>query len=322
MKTFRALLITAALFGTSFALHSEPASHMVSGVNAIVHDSVITFQEVDIFAAPAVDVAKRQFRGDYDGFNKKVNDLRGESLDQLVQRQLVLHDFEASGYNLPESIIDEAVKDRVRERYGDQRTLAKTLQAQGITRERFRQQMREQIIVEALRSKNVSSEVIISPRKIEKYYNEHATNYAVEDQVKLRMIVLNKSADKDEKARQLADEIVAKLKDGAKFTEMASVYSQGSQRAQQGDWGWGTRSSLKKELADVAFTLKAGEVSPVIETPTAIFIMLVEEIKPAHMRPLNEARDEIEKNLLVDERARLDRQYTDKLKKKTFVRYF
>jgi len=310
--------MTAALLGLSLSLHAE----LASGINAIVHDSVITFQEVDIFAAPAVDVARRQFRGDREGFMKKVTDLRGESLDQLIQRQLVLHDFEASGYNLPESIIDEAIKDRIRERYSDQKTLTKTLQAQNITRERFRQQMRDQIIVEALRSKNVSSEVIISPRKIEKYYNEHATNYAVEDQVKLRMIVLNKTAESDPKTRGLADEIVTKLKDGAKFTEMASVYSQGSQRAQQGDWGWGTRTSLKKELADVAFTLKPGEISPVIETPNAMFIMLVEENKPAHMRPLTEARDEIEKNLLVDERARLDKQYTDKLKKKTFVRYF
>lgn len=301
-------------------LRAQPK--LASGITAVVHDSVITSQEVDIFAAPAVDVAKRQYRGDVDGFFKKVDSLRGESLDQLVQRQLVLHDFEASGYNLPESIIDEAIKDRIRERYSDLKTLTKTLQAQGITRERFRQQMREQIIVEALRSKNVSSEVIISPRKIEKYYNEHATNYAVEDQVKLRMIVLNKSAATDLKARELADEIVAKLKDGAKFTEMASIYSQGSQRAQQGDWGWGTRTSLKKELADVAFALKPGEISPVIETPTAMFIMLVEEVKPAHMRPLADARDEIEKNLLVEERARLDKQYTDKLKKKTFVRYF
>ncbi len=318
MKTFRAFLIAAALLAMSLPLRAE----LASGVKAIVHDSVITYQEVEMFAAPALDVAKRQFRNDRAGFEKKFNELLGESLDQLVERQLILHDFKAAGYNLPESIIDEAVKDRIRERYGDRKTLAKTLQAQGMTYERFRQQMRDQIIVEALRSKNISSEVIISPHKIEKYYNQSATNYQVEDQVKLRMIVLNKTGADDTQSRKLADDIETKLKDGAKFTEMASVYSQGSQRTQQGDWGWGTRASLKKELADVAFTLKAGEISPVIETSTALFIMLVEEVQPAHVRPLTEVRDEIEKNMLVDERARLDKQYTDKLKKKTFVRYF
>ncbi len=317
MKTLRAFLI-AGLLALSLPLHAE----LASGIKAIVHDSVITYQEVDLFAAPAVDVARRQFRNDREAYSKKLNELLTDSLDQLVERQLILHDFNASGYNLPESIIDEAVKDRVRERYGDRKTLTKTLQAQGMTYERFRQQMRDQIIVEALRSKNISSEIIISPHKIEKYYNEHSTNYMVEDQVKLRMIVLNKTGESDTETLKLANDIEAKLKDGADFKEMASVYSQGSQRAQQGDWGWVQRSVLRKELSDVAFTLKSGERSSVIETPKACYLMLVEDTKPAHIRPLSEVRDEIEKNLLVDERARLDRQYTDKLKKKTFVRYF
>jgi len=315
MKTFRSLLVVAALLALSRPLHADPPK-IASGIQAIVHDSVITYQEVDLFAAQAVDVASRQFRNDREGFKKKLDDLREESLKQLVERQLILHDFAAAGYNLPESIIDEAVKDRIRDRYGDRKTLTKTLQAQGMTYERFRQQMREQIIVEALRSKNISSEIIISPKKIERYYNEHATNYQVEDQVNLRMIVLNKPIEADTEQKKLADDIIVKLKEGANFTEMAKVYSQGSQRDKSAYW---TRSSLKKELADVAFTLKAGEFSPVIETPKTVCILLVEENKPAHISPLAEVRDEIEKNLLVEERARLDKQYTDKLKKKTFV---
>ena len=103
---------------------------------------------------------------------------------------------------------------------------------------------------------------------------------------------------------------------------MASIYSQGSQRGQGGDWGWVERSVLRKELAEVAFSLKPGERSSVIETPQACYIMLVEETKPAHVKPLNEIREEIEKSLLVAERSRLAAQYIDKLKQKTFIRYF
>jgi peptidyl-prolyl cis-trans isomerase SurA len=318
MKTNRALLVAGCLLALSLPLHAE----MATGVKAIVHDSVITYHEVEVFAAPAIDVARRQFRTDREGLNKKITELLAESLDQLVERQLILHDFQAAGYNFPEAIIEEAVQEKIRERFGDRKTLTKTLQAQGMTYEKFRQQMRDQIIVEALRGKNISSEIVVSPHKIEKYYNEHTKDYEVEDQVKLRIIVLNKSGETNTDARTLADDILVKLKGGASFTEMASVYSQGSQRGQGGDWGWADRSTLRKELADVAFTLKPGEISPVIETKSSCFIMLVEETKPAHVRPLNEIRDEIEKNLMVDERARLAKQYADKLKKKTFVRYF
>jgi peptidyl-prolyl cis-trans isomerase SurA len=313
----RTAVLLAALL-----LAGNVRSELASAVKAIVHDAVITYQEVQIFAAPAIETARRQFAGDRDGFNKKANELLAESLEQLVERQLILHDFKAAGYNLPESIIEESVQDRIKERYGDRKTLTQTLKEQGMTYEKFRQQIRDQIIVEALRAKNISSEIIISPSKIEKYYQEHAQNYQVKEQVKLRMIVLNKTEGTGTNTVLLGQEIVGKLKQGASFAEMATVYSQGSQRGEGGDWGWADRASLRAELADVAFKLKAGEFSPVVETREACFIMLVEDTKPAHTRPLAEVQDEIERNLLVAERARLAAQYIDKLKKKTFVRYF
>lgn len=311
-----AVLLAAAV------LAANARAELASGIKAIVHDSVITYQEVQLFALPAIETASRQYRDDRDALAKKINDLLSDSLEQLVERQLILHDFKAAGYNLPETIIEESVQERIRERYGDRKTLTQTLKAQGTTYEKFRQQLRDQIIVEALRSKNISSEIIISPSKIEKYYQEHAPDYQVEEQVKLRMIVLNRAGASDTNTLARGEEIVSKLKEGASFAEMASVYSQGSQRGDGGDWGWGTRTSLRKELADVAFNLKAGEISPVIATPEACFIMKVEEIKPAHTRPLAEVHGEIERNLQVAERARLGNQYIEKLKKKTFVRYF
>ena len=317
MRVQKAVLVAAALMFTAGS-----QAELASGIKAIVHDSVITYQEVELFAAPAVETARRQYRNDRDAFMGKVNELLANSLDQLVERQLILHDFKASGYNMPASIIEESVKDRIKDRYGDEKTLIQTLKAQGLTREKFKQQMRDQIIVEALRAHNISSEIIISPSKVEKYYQEHAADYQVEDQVKLRMIVLNRSGEADTNAVKLAEEIVTKLKEGASFAEMASVYSQGSQRGDGGDWGWGTRSSLRKELADAAFSLKEGEISPVIETANACFIMKVEEIKPSHTRPISEVHEEIERNLLAQEKARLSDLYIAKLKKKTFIRYF
>src|SRR5260370_32595127 len=199
----------------------------------------------------------------------------------------------------------------------------KTLEAQGMTYEKFREQIRDQIIVEALRQKNISSEIIISPHKVETYYEAHRDEYKVEDEVKLRMIVLNKTVETDAPpARQVAEEILRKLGEGASFEDMAKVYSQGSQRKEGGEWGWTEKSALRKELAEVAFTLKSGERSGVIETPEACFLMLVEDQRTAHNKPLSEVRDQIENHLLLDERNRLEKQWIERLKKKTFFRYF
>jgi parvulin-like peptidyl-prolyl isomerase len=79
---------------------------------------------------------------------------------------------------------------------------------------------------------------------------------------------------------------------------------------------------LRPELADAAFKLKSGQLSDVIDTPEACYVMLVEDARISHTKTLPEVRDQIEKNLLLEERNRLEKQWIDKLKKKTFFRYF
>jgi parvulin-like peptidyl-prolyl isomerase len=198
----------------------------------------------------------------------------------------------------------------------------KTLQSQGMTAEQFRKQVREQYIEQALRSQNVQKEIFISPYKIEKYFLAHQDEFRLEDQIKLRMIVLSKTTPDDTNALKLAGEIQAKIKDGTPFAEMAAVYSQGSQQHQGGDWGWVQRSVLRKELADVAFTLPPGQVSEVVDTSDTCYLMFVEEKKPAQVKPLTEVSQSIEKTLRIQEQAKLRKQWIEGLKKKTFIRYF
>ena len=182
-------------------------------------------------------------------------------------------------------------------------------------------QLREQKIVEYLRYKNSYGEIIISPHKIEKYYNEHSGNYQVKDQAKLRMITLNKSGETNGQLQALATEIEGKIRAGTAFAEMAQTYSQDSYRQQGGARGWVERGELREAIDAAAFKLKAGE-TVTVETPESFYVLLAEEVKPAHVRPLNEIRVEIEKSLLDSERDRLALEYVNKLRRKTYVAYF
>jgi peptidyl-prolyl cis-trans isomerase SurA len=320
MKLLYACLLTLlCTCGPVLSVRAE----LVNGIKAVVHTSVITRAEVESDVLLLANEYQRLYVGQPAVFNQKIEAAFKESLDQSIERQLILRDFISSGYNLPESVIDEVVQREIKGSFGDRATLTKTLQARGITYEKWRQQARERFLVNQLRLKNIYQETVISPYKIENYYNEHKTTYQVEDQVKLRMITLNKGdEDETEAARGLAQEILVKLKAGAAFSEMATIYSQGAQRSQGGDWGWAERKTLRSELADVAFKLKPGELSEVVETPQALFIMLVEDQRLSHSRPIAEVREEIEQALLKLERDRLQKKYVEKLRKKTFVRQF
>lgn len=317
MKRFRFIPVLAALIGLPAVARAETAD----GVKAVVNDKVITYAEVEEYARDAANALRQQYGSEPEVFQQKLNALMLDAMNQLVENELILHSFDTEGYQLPDSAMDEIVQDRIKEQFGDRVTLVKTLQARGMTYEQYRQQVRDQYISSALRRQKVQGETIISPAKIMNYYHAHEADFKLEDQVKLRMIVLNKTSPADTNAAAFAREIQAKLKDGATFAEMASVYSQGSQQHQGGDWGWVERSVLRKELGEVAFSLAPGQVSDLIDTPDAIYVMLVEDKKTAHAKPLADVRAEIEKTLRVQEQARLQKQWIDGLKKKTFIRY-
>ncbi|MBE0545053.1 MAG: peptidyl-prolyl cis-trans isomerase [Verrucomicrobia bacterium] len=326
MRFNRAILLAVAvgIFG-----HPLPAQLPPNGIMAIVHDTVITREEVDQLSRNAILESLRRYSRQPEVLNQKVAEVRGEALERLVEDRLILHEFATAGYNLPESLVEEYVQERIRAEFGDRVTLTKSLQEEGLTTEKYRQRVRDRFVIQQMRHKNVSSEIIISPSKIENYYLAHQDEFRVEERVKLRMIMLGKpsAADADQ-VRELAREIALKLKEGAAFTEMAAIYSQGRQGREGGDWGWVQRfnedgaSVLRQELAEVAFSLKPGEFSDVIDLPEAVYLMLVEDKRLANVRPLSEVRDEIEAAMLTKERERLQRLWIERLKTKTYVRYF
>jgi peptidyl-prolyl cis-trans isomerase SurA len=316
MKTFP--LILAALLGAAVSAVADPA--VIDGIKSVVSSQVVTFAEVEDYCRPAADALRRQYASEPDVFRSKLNVAFNDGLTNLIERQLILRSFETDGYKLPDSVIDELVQERIHERFGDRVTFMKTLQAQGLTVEQFRKQVREQYIEAALRNQNVQREIFVSPTKIENYYLANQDEFRVEDEIKLRMITFAKSTPDDTNVLKLAREVQAKIKDGTPFAEMASIYSQDAQ-SQGGERGWMQHSVLRKELAEVAFGLQTG-ATELVDTPDTCYLLLVEDKHAARVRPLTEVAADIEKILRVKQQAKLQKQWLDGLAKKTFIRYF
>jgi peptidyl-prolyl cis-trans isomerase SurA len=377
MRVISGILAFVAFVGAAAQVRAE----LVSGIEAVVHDSIVTREEVEGMTAQAADTLWRTYRSQPEVLNKKLSEARNENLEELLERQLILRDFK-TGYNFKvedvekeiQKEIDRQIQDEIRANYnGSRMVMLQTLQSHGITYERHRQQLHDKIIVGFLRQKNISSELIVSPHKVEVYYQDHQDDFKVKDQVKMRMIVLkNPVAAESAQVQKRAEEILTKLKEGATFAEMATIYSEGSQRNQGGEMGWAEVPGLSMGLRDMANALQPGQHSKVASRssgddywvceyengqPTVgrhyatdpatkkekvteerpfssaadatnlppaqeFYIMLVEEKKPAHVKPLNEVRDQIEKDLLDKEQKRLKDQWIGRLKKNTFVRYF
>ena len=304
------------------ALAAEP--QRVNGLLAIVDQEVITYKDLMQYIAPAVETLMRTYANQPEVLRQRLQDTQREGLDQLIERKLILHEFDRLGYNLPESIIDDRVKERLRERFGgDRAAMTKTLQSQGMTYESYRRQIREEFIVGALRAKNLGHDIIISPHRIEQYYAENLDKFKTKDQVRFRAIMLKTAPVRTADAtRRLGSEILLQLEQGSGFAELASVYSEDDYRSQGGFRGDKERHELRAELAEVLFALKPGQHSGLVEIGDTFWIVLVEDLKKNYVKTLPEVRDEVAATLQAEEQSRVAREWIDRLKTKSFVRYF
>ena len=84
-------------------------AELADGINAIVNDKVITYQEVREYSGPAVDVLQREYADQPDMFQQKLNDTLRDGMETLIENQLILHEFDTKYNPLPDSAVDQIV---------------------------------------------------------------------------------------------------------------------------------------------------------------------------------------------------------------------
>jgi peptidyl-prolyl cis-trans isomerase SurA len=308
-------------------------AQIVDGIAAIVNDKVITFSEVK----KRVDQTERLLKETYNGpeLVDKVKEARLKALNAEIERQLIIQDFFKQGYFVPENIVEDRLKDVISSQFdGDRSAFIKTLLANGISLENYRTELREQIVVQYMRQKNVTTAVIVSPYRIEQYYQENIKQFVQEEQIELRLIFLRKSVFKETRTNakgekeeydpqeEIMKELLSKLDGGASFAELARSYSEGPKREDGGNFGWLTRDTLRGEIRDAAFALKPGQYSRIIATDDGYYILRVEDRRQAAVQPMADVRAQIEKTLIQEERQRLQQEWIDSLRSKAFIKMF
>jgi len=312
-----------------FLFQSLPArADLITGVAVVVNDSVITRGEILERRDEEAPTLAMRFRTDQTAYQQAMLRLQDQVVEGLIQDKLILHAYVTSGYvtNVVEAFIDDEIQRRIkRDYYGDRTRLIQSLHAKGQTYEMYRREQREKIIIEIMNDQNVSNprKILISPLKIEQYYHAHMDEFKMDDQIKLREIILtNAPGSVTGETKKLGEEILQKIDSGVPFAEMASVYSAGWQRAEGGDRGWVDRTYLKASLTAIAFSLKPGQHSGVVEEPEACYILMVDDVKSAHVREMKEVRDDIERTLRNKENLRLRQLWIDRLKRKSYINYY
>jgi peptidyl-prolyl cis-trans isomerase SurA len=321
------ILFTAALLSLSSlcggALAADP--EVINGIAAVVKSNdttdVITYSEVRDVSAPKEKLLREQFRGEE--LLTKIKEARAAALKDLIDRQLIIQAFKKEGFQIPDHFLDQRIQDMIRENFnGDRNTFIKTLQAQNYSLGEFKKMEGERMIVQAMRHKNVEVNTIISPNRIQDYYRKHASEFTSKEQVKLRMIMIPVGTSDPAGQKAMAEEILGKLVNGAEFERMAQIYSEDSTRDLGGDWGWVDRGTLTAPLEKVAFNLRSGKISNIIQLAGNYYILKVEDKRGGVTRPFAEVRDEIEKKLVAEEAQAKQERWLTSLRQKAYIKMY
>ncbi|HEV2499967.1 MAG TPA: peptidylprolyl isomerase [Terriglobia bacterium] len=147
----------------------------------------------------------------------------------------------------------------------------------------------------------VKSAVQISDAQLQNYYSQHLTDYQVPDEVKVSHILLKttgESSQQEQQTLQLAQKVLAQVKAGGNFADLAKKYSQDPGSAQNGgELGWIKRGQTVKAFEDAAFSMKPGEISNLVKTEYGYHIIKLEDKQTAHLQPFSEVKATIEATL-------------------------
>src|SRR6266550_957816 len=310
-------LVLLPIYCDAFAQEAQ----QVDGMAAIVNGDVITYSQVRQLSAPREKLLRSQFTGQ--DLENKLKEVRQLALKDLIDRRLIIQAFKKESYQIPDHILDQRVQDIIRENFGgDRNTFIKTLQAQDYSLGEFKKMESERMIVQAMRHKNVEMNTIISPNRIQDYYRTHASEFTSKEQVKLRMIMIPAGTSDPAGQKTMAEEILGKLVNGAEFERMAQIYSEDSTRDLGGDWGWVDRGTLTPPLEKVAFNLRPGKVSNIIQLAGNYYILKVEDKRGGVTRPFAEVRDEIEKKLVAEEAQAKQERWLTSLRQKAYIKMY
>lgn len=295
-----------------------------NGIVAVAEDKIITVADVMREIIPLQAQIKNEARSQKE-YDERMEQLEDSVIQELIDRVLIIKEFHKDEKRkIPEGYVDSAISDRIAEQFDNDRAkFLAYLRSQGKTLREYRRDVEEDIIYSYMRGQQRKSETIVSPVKIETFYNENKDKFYQEDQVHLRLIQLTRTEGmSDEQLKQQANLVLARFKGGEKFDDLAKEYSRDARRSKGGDWGWLKRSDFRQEFSDKAFTLKKGEASDPIILPEGAFILYAEDRKYAGIQPIDDVRDQIERMLVTQMSRTHQEKWLERLRRNGYVKHY
>jgi parvulin-like peptidyl-prolyl isomerase len=236
-------------------------------------------------------------------------DLRRGSLKLIIDGELMKQAAAAAGLKVDPAEVDKAVQ-HVRGQFKAEDDFKKYLTASGLTEAGLRSEAESRLLMQAYQNSIIGG-VKASDEATRTFYDANKEQIKSPEEARVLMILVttqpNDPPAKKDEARKRIDEAVGKLKAGEDFAKVAKQYSQAPNAVKGGDTGFFPRGVMFPKFEEMSFTLPAGQVSEVFETPKGLNVIKVVERRQPQILPY----DSIKTRLTDDMTASLQGQALD-----------
>ncbi len=244
----------------------------IDRIVAVVNKDVVTQSELDEHVAFAERELRRQGTPLPD---HKV--LERQILERLILEKAQLQLAHESGLKVEDAQLDAAVERIAESNHLTLPEFRAALERDGVRFDKFRDQVRNQILLTRLREREVDDKIEVSDSEVDRYLQQHKAAGGEQVEYELAHILVRlpdqASPEQIEQARARAEKARAEALGGGDFARIAATYSDASDAMRGGAMGWRPRDRLPDLFVDALKTMKPGDVSPVMRSPAGFHVI-------------------------------------------------
>jgi len=302
MKKLIVAAIALALLVPALALAGCGAKEVPAGAVAAVGDGVVTQEQFDkIMAQAKAQYASQEGAPEFPAEGTaQFNQLKASIISYLVQNEVIKQQAEEMGVKVTAKQLEDRLKQIVTQ-VGGQKKLDALLKQQGVSQKDLEDQLRSQMLQEAVRAK-VGAEIKVTDAQIKAYYEnpDHQSQFVVADSVDARHVLVKTKAEAD-KVRAL----LAADGSDANWKKVAKQYSTDpGSKENGGSLGNFPKGRMVPAFEKVAFSLKVGEVSQPVKTQFGYHVIEITKKSKGSTQTLEQAKATIEQQLKYQDEAK------------------
>ena len=260
--------------GTNTLYAQAPTARvqLVDRVVAVVNDEVITRYELNEQKRAVAAQLKRQGVAlPPDG------ELDAQVLQRYINEKVQLQYAREYGVRADDETVNASVQRIITDNKMSMPQFVNALKADGVTLEKFRDELKNEIVLSRLRDREVESRVVVTDSEIDTYMAQVLAQGANQAEYSLAHILIlvpeQATPDQIETRKKRAEEAEKQLKAGTAFGQVAAVFSDSNDAVQGGALGWRQADRLPALYATAASTMKPGDTSTVLRSANGFHIV-------------------------------------------------